>query len=352
MLAMSNMAKDFMPYPRQLLEIGGPAAWMTPLGGLVVALAGIYLMSLVLKKSPGNTIIEATEQAFGPLVGTALNILIIVSVLEMTGALFMREYSDAMLTTTLRGAPISVVGAVFLAMSVLGAYLGIEAVARVSRLFYLYVLGGILILILSLTPYWNVHNFLPIFGEGLPKVIFQGAYKTSTITEIILAAVIIQAMGGSVKNFTKIGCYSMLIGFGILILILATVVLTYTWQVGEEFTLPLLRLARTIYLGRFFQRLEAIYILFWSIVGAIKISLCLYGAAASLARSLKLPDYRPLLWPLGLAMYILCLLPPDMSDAIRLEDFLRTLLLIPNYFLPLFILAAYWFKGGLQRAGS
>jgi len=351
LLALSSLSRNFLSYPRLLVEIAGPAAWMTPFGGLVLVLVGIYLISLVLKKNPGHTIIETTEQAFGPFIGTAVNVLIVVSAFEMLGALFLREFSESMLTTTLRFAPISVIDFSFLAMGLLGAYLGIEALARTARLIYLYVLAGLFITFFSLIPFWNFYNLLPLFGKGLARDFLLGTYATAGISEVILAAVIVQAMGG-VTYFTRIGYSSMLISFGILIMLLATLVLTYNWPVSEEFTLPFLRLSRTIYLGRFFQRPEAIFILIWTIIGALKISLMLYGAAVSLARSLKLPDYRPLIWPLGLAMFIIGLLPLDMPTTVNLDNIMRRVILIPNYLLPLLILAVYWLKGRRGRAGS
>jgi len=351
LLALSSLSRGFLSYPRSLVEIAGPAAWMTPLGGLAVALVGVYLISLVFKRNPGYTIIETTEQAFGPFIGTALNVLIVVSAFEMVGALFLREFSEAMLTTTLRFAPISIIDFSFLTMGLLGAYLGIEALARTARLIYLYVLAGLLITVLSLIPFWNFYNLLPLLGKGVSRDFLHGTYATAGIAEVILAAVIVQAMGG-VKNFARIGYISMLISFGILIVLLVTLVLTYNWPISEEFTLPFLRLYRTIYLGRFFQRPEAVFILIWSVVGALKISLMLYGAAVSLARSLKLPEYRPLIWPLGLVMYIIGLLPLDMPAAVNLDVYLRGFVLIPDYLLPLLILAAYWLKGRGKCAGS
>ncbi|OPX90456.1 MAG: Spore germination protein YndE [Pelotomaculum sp. PtaB.Bin104] len=351
LLAMSSIARIFLSYAGSLVEIGGPATWMTPLGGMLLALGGIYVLSLILKKSPGNTIVEINEQAFGPYLGMAVNILAIVMVLELLGATFIREFSEAMLTTTLRFAPISIVDAAFLAMGVLGAYMGIEALARTARLTYLYVLVGLLFLIFALMPFWNFHNLLPVFGKGPKEVFLLGSLSTASFSELLIVGVIVQAMGGAEK-FSRIGYRFVLMGFGLLLITLLSLVLTYNWPIGEEFTLPFLRLARTIYLGRFFQRLEAIFILVWVIVGALKVSLLLYATAVSLARSLKLTDYRPLLWPLGLAMFIFSLLPYDMATTIKIDNYLRWLVLVSIYIMPLFILAALWLKGRGARAGS
>ena len=110
-------------------------------------------------------------------------------------------------------------------------------------------------------------------------------------------------MGGADK-YVRINFFAALIAFTVLSILLAVSVLTMGKEISTETTLPFYRLSRNIYLGRFFQRVEALFIIIWSIVGALKIALTLYGAAVSLARTLKLPDYRPLIWPLGLIIFI------------------------------------------------
>lgn len=351
LLAVSNIARVFLPYPRYLVEIGGSAAWMTPIGGLFVTLAGVYLMSLVLNKKPDHTIIEITEEAFGPFLGIALNI-VIVSFFMAVSAIFTREFSEALIIAALPETPISVIITTYLAVGLLGAYLGIEAMARTARLTYIYIFAGLTILILALTPQWNVNNFFPILGDTPFNVFGLGTISTSALTEIILGAVLVQAMGGA-KKFGGIGYRSMLIAFALLMALLVAIVLTLGSNPAMEATLPFYRISRSIYLGRFFQRVEAVFVIIWSLVGGIKIALTLYAAAVSLARTLKLPDYRPLIWPLGLAIFVLSLLPPDMLTAVKLDtDLLRPFALIPNYLLPVLIIAAYWLKGRAGRGGN
>jgi len=351
LLAISSSARMFLTYPRSLVETAGSAAWLTPLGGLAVALAGVYVMSLVLKKNPDKSIVEITEEAWGPVIGTVFN-LVTVTFFMAVSALFIREFTEALIIAALPRTPISVISIVFISIGLLGAYLGIEAMARSARLSYLYVLGGIAILLLALIPQWNIHNLFPLLGCGPLQVFGAGAYSTAAITEIILAAVLVQSMGGADK-FSSIGYKAMLFGFGLLFALMLTLNLSINKEVAEEISLPFYRLSRSIYLGRFFQRIEAIFVIIWSIIGALKIALTLYGASVTLARTLKLPDYRPLIWPLGLAIFIFSFLPLDMPTAVRLDfEFLRPYALLPSYVIPLFVLAAFWLKGRGKRAGS
>jgi spore germination protein KB len=343
LLAISNIARIFLPYPRQLLEAGASAAWMTPLGGVVVAMIGVYLMYLVLKKNPGQTIVEITEQAFGPVVGTLLN-LITVGFFIAVATLFTREFSEALIVSALPSVPISVISIAYLGLGLLGAYLGIEALARTARVSYPYVFGGILLMLLALIPLWDISGLFPVLGNGPLQVFGLGTFSTASITEIIFAAVIIQSMGG-VEQFRMVGYRSLLLGFGTFIIILLVMNLTFHWNTMAENTLPFHRLARNIYLGRFFQRVEAVYVIIWSGVAFIKIAVTLYGAAVALTRTLKLPDYRPLLWPLAIIMFILSLLPPDLPTSVQLDAYwLRPYALIPNYLLPLLILVAFRLK--------
>ncbi len=351
LLAVSNVARIFLPYPRSLVEMGGPAAWITPIGGFAVALAGAYIMSLLLKKNPDNTIIEITEEAFGPALGITFNLITIAFFISVS-FLFVRQFSEALIIAALPETPISVIAAVFLAIGLLGAYLGIEAIARSTRLTYIYVFGGIVLLLFALIPQWNFDNLFPVLGNGFFPVFGLGTFSTAAVTEIILAAVLVQSMGGADK-YVRINFFAALIAFTVLSILLAVSVLTMGKEISTETTLPFYRLSRNIYLGRFFQRVEALFIIIWSIVGALKIALTLYGAAVSLARTLKLPDYRPLIWPLGLIIFIFSFLPPDLPTTIKLDtDFLRVFAHVPNYLLPLLLLAAYWLKGRVRRAGN
>lgn len=351
LFSVSNIARVFLPYPRYLAELGGPAAWMTPIGGLIVALAGVYIMTLVLKKNQDYTIIEITEEAFGPVLGMIFN-LIITAFFISVSFLFVREFSEALIIAALPETPISVIALTFIAVGLLGAYLGIEAIARSTRLTYTYVFAGIFLLLLALIPQWDFDKLFPVLGNGPYPVFALGAFSTAAVTEIILAAVLVQSMGGA-DNYTRINVYSALIAFTFLSLLLAVSVMTMGREISSETTLPFYRLSRSVYLGRFFQRVEAIFIIIWSIVGALKIALTLYGASVSLARTLKLPDYRPLIWPLGSLIFIFSFLPPDLPATVKLDnDFLRAFAHVPNYLIPLFILAAYWLKGRVRRASS
>lgn len=350
LLAISMSARIFLHYPAYLTETGGPAAWLTPIGGGLVALLGVLIMGRLLAKSPDKTVVQITEEALGPYLGTAVNFIYIIFFISVA-ALFAREFSEAMLIAALPFTPISIVILGFLTVSILGAYLGLEAMARTARLTYPFIVIGITILLASLYPYWNFHNIFPILGNGPYNVFVLGTFSTAAVTEVILAGVIVQSMGGHSK-INSIGIRMVLLSFFFLLLMLLFTTFTHNWRISSEFSLPFYRLARTIYLGRFFQRIEAIYIIVWGFIGLLKIALTIYAASVTMAGSLKLPDYRPLIWPLGMVVFIGSLLPVDMPRVVELDGaYLRPGAWLPNYIIPVILLLVLGFRKRGKDAG-
>lgn len=350
LLAITMSSRVFLPWPRYLFEIGANAAWLTPVGGLLVALLGVFMINKLLAKNPGKNIAQITEDTLGPYLGTAVNLIYVLFFLFVSLD-FTRVFSEAMITAALSQTPISVITLGFLAVSLLGAYLGIEAMARTARLTYPFIFIGVIVLLASLYPLWNLHNLFPILGNGPYNVFALGTFSTAAVTEIILLGVFANVLGGH-KYTTKIGINMVLLSFGFLILLLFVTSLTYNWSMAQEFTLPFHRVARVIYLGRFFQRVEAIYIIIWSFFAIAKIALTLYAAAFVLAQVLKLPYYRPLIWPLGMVVFTSSLLPPDLPAAVGIDNvILRPAAWLPSYIIPAILLLILSFKERGKGAG-
>ncbi len=349
LLAMSNMARIFMTYPRSLVEVAGPAAWLTPLPGLALALLGVYFFWLLLKPHPDKTIVEITESALGPVIGTFINVIYVIFFLAV-GITFSRIFSEAMLVSILPRTPISVVNTGFIVTAMLGSYLGVEALARSARLTYPFVLGGIIILLVSLYPFYDMSFLFPILGKGPYQVFVQGGLATGVVSEVLIAAVIVHCFA-SRDIFPAAVSRAMLMGFTYLFILELAMIMDVNWRASTENTLPFYQLTRDIYLGRFFQRVEAIFVIIWGFIGMLKISITLYAASAGLARTLKLPYYRPLIWPLGLIVFIASLLPPDLpTTAVIDSEYLRVYSWLPTLILPLVVLAVDRFKRRRQAS--
>jgi len=352
LLTVSNMARIFISFPRTLVEMSGPAAWISSLTGMGLSILQVYLFYMILKPNPGQNIVDIANKSLGNIAGTIFNTIFAFFFLAVA-ALFTRTFSEALIISALPATPISFLMSGFIMLAVLGSYIGLEAMARSARLTYPFVLSGIVLLLLGLSPLWDLQQVFPILGNGPVNVFIAGGFISGAVTEILLAAVIVKSFHGP-EMFFKITSRAMLMGFFYLTMLLLVMVTTLSWNTGQEDTLPFYTLARLVYLGRFFQRVESIFIIIWGFIGIIKVTLTLYASAITLAGTFRLQDHRPLLWPLALIIFTGSILPHDMPAAVRLEALLiREVTWLPTVAMPVVILLVSRLRkrGGPNESG-
>ncbi|MEW6696091.1 MAG: GerAB/ArcD/ProY family transporter [Bacillota bacterium] len=354
LLLISNWGRLFLSLPAVALEEGKNMAWVFFLVGTVNDLLIFWLITLLMKGHQDLTIVEVSERVLGPYLGTVVN-LVFAGYFLMVDAVITRGFAEAFLITALPRTPISVVLFVITAASFISCFYGLEAIARVARTALTFIVLGMFILILTVASFADVTNFYPLWSMD-PMQLLAGSWSRYTvITEGLLAAVIFHAFGGW-QHFRRAGMWAIAVGGLVVILAVVFSLLVFGVQAASEFSLPLFELSRIVIFGRFFQRLESVFLLVWAMVGFIKLAITLYAYTLVFARMFRLPDYRPLLAVTSLLSFVISILPPDLPSAIRLEnDLIRSWGgLVATVALPVLLLAVSKLRkmGGQAEDGT
>ena len=99
------------------------------------------------------------------------------------------------------------------------SYLGLESLARVSKLLIVFVIPGLLVILILAWSNYNINNMFPILGYGLDKTILHGVIRYSAYGEVILLAVYARNLQGT-KFIKHEGYFSLLISTIVISLIL------------------------------------------------------------------------------------------------------------------------------------
>ena len=314
----------FLQYPQYLVSVGGPAAWQA---ALLVALFGLVLALPIVAlgyRFPGRGLAEISREVagsvFGPLLTLAVSAWIAVAALVT-----LRNFTETFVITIVPDTPPSVLIISGSLLSVYAAYRGVEAVARTAlALLPVIAAGGLLVLIFSL-PRVDTTLLFPIWGFGFDRTLMGSLYYASTAAEVI----VLLAVGHAFRDGRSLQ-HSSLRGILLFGLAAAATVAVLVGIAGAPLArqepFPLYFLARLVYLGRFLQRTEALIVMFWILAALIRLSALMSATAISLAGALRLPDYRPLLFPLATILSALSLLPKDYVAVLRLDrEWMRTL---------------------------
>ena len=212
-----------------------------------------------------------------------------------------------------------------------------------------FAIAGLLSVFAGLTPVLKPLYLYPLLGNGVASVVEPTLQLIGASTPLLLLLVI----GPAFQNQQTIRSVILLgIGGSSMIRALANAVYVagFSAAIGLEKTLPFYEMARLIYINRYVQRLEAVFILLWVIVGVLGIAACLYGSLYIITRLFRLPTLKPLLLPVGLIMISIASLPPDAAIVASLEKTLFVRILAPGFIImTLALLLAALKKGGGKR---
>lgn len=291
--------------------------WMIIVSGLLTILT-IIAWVYILQQTPGD-LFSISEKLLGRIGAWLVSIICIVFFF-LNAALLLRQFAENTLLTALPQMEFSFIISWYAFIAALGALLGLEALARGTYLLLPLSVFSLLIVLVLLAPNYDTYNLAPWQGYGLLPSLKHGIQNAGTNFGALILVIVAPAMQ-NVRTFK----WASILGIMGCVLIKALSVLVFIMVFGvavaSEKTLPFFEMARLVYLSRYLQRIEALFIILWVIVGLLGIAISLYLGAYLITRLLKLPALQPII---PLSAYIiaqLAMIPPDIATVIRLDGF-------------------------------
>ena len=277
-------------------------AWIAALIGLGVGVLVVYLYTVLGKHYPTTTLVEVSEQVLGKWIGKAVS-LSFFSFSFLLSALVLRNIGEFMVTQILTGTPIQFLHIVFLFIVIFGARLGLETLARTAEIFFPWVIMLFILLVFFLFPQIEVTKMQPIFEGGI-KPILRAALP---FIELIIFMMIFPYVNQR-KQAQKAFFIGTIAGGLVLFAVTILSILTLGADITARNGFPSYILGKKISIGMFIERIEVIVAIIWMITIYFKLTILFYVSSLGLAQTLKMSDYRFLLYPLGMITLVLSLI--------------------------------------------
>ncbi len=307
----------FLGFPRRMANAGGTAGWMIPLYVLILSIILFSIISKLYNSFEGKDILDVAQIAGGTF-GRILVGLVFLTNYFFIVPIILRTFGEDVKIFALVQSPISFVLVFFLIGMIIASYLGLEAIVRMGSIVVPIVTIGFIIVILGNVKYFEVEKLLPILGSG-PYRIFVGAIPQISLFSGISTLYFMSPFIGKSKDFKAIGYMSLILA-GIILTVGALIyLLVVPYPVSTENVLPYLHLARYVNYGRFFQRIESVFVLTWCLAALIYLSVGLFFIVYIIKRTFKLEYYRPLILPIAIVLFTLCLIPDSLMASVGLE---------------------------------
>ncbi len=276
-------------------------AWIGIVIATVLGTGLVYFYYTLNKMLQNHNLYELMEYGFTRPITILLSLCYITYFFYISTRL-NRDFAELISAAVLPVTPIEVVILTVMLVIVYIMYLGIEVLARVSEIFFPYLIGFLFLLIIFLFSSGRIkfQNALPILGDGFMPVIkgiFPGLL-TFPFGELIVFTVILSSVTHfkKAKKVALIG--TILAGF---FLAFATFIMLITLGANSmQFSqFPLLSAAREISVANFIERTDA-FVVFIMLLGIlVKSSLFFYAGLKGLEYIFRIP-YRIFTFPMGM----------------------------------------------------
>ncbi|MBX6353118.1 MAG: GerAB/ArcD/ProY family transporter [Thermoflavifilum sp.] len=308
----------FLIYPQYASRYGLEASWMAPIEGAIVSLVLFLLLdALIFRFFPGQDLIEIAQTALGTFGGVLVALLLALYFLFVTASV-LREFVENVLTTVLPSTPILVATLLFMMAVGYFAYLGLEGIVRTAFFTLPILLVGVLGLCLLTMNWWHPILLFPILGSGIPALTLLGLRTCSLFTNVLLLSIIYKHAHDP-HELRRVGINSTLLAALVLSAFLLTYHMVFAEQSAVNISFPFYQLARLIYIGRFIQRMESIFVFLWVAAALIVMAVLIWGAAYVLSVGLRWSTFRPGVPALTLLCLAVGLIPASVTHAIQFD---------------------------------
>jgi spore germination protein KB len=310
-------AKLILDLPRTFAEDAGTAGWILAIYVTVIAFLGFIIVTRLYKGLEEKDLIDVAEYTFGNT-GRIIYGTIVLIFLTFIISVILREFCENMKTLGFTLSPLEYIMIFFVTGMIIAGFSGIEAIVRIQSIFVPIIFTAYVIYILMLVKYYDFSRIMPIMGNGFSDIFIKGALRTGTYAELIILFFLLPFLKKR-NYFKKTGYWAILITGIVFLSGTITYLLSYQYPVAMQNFLPVYQLGRLISYGRFFQRVEAIFVTTWSTIGFLYLGTIFYFILYVFKKTFKLKFYKPTVFSFAIIIFCLALIPPNLVSAIDIE---------------------------------
>lgn len=341
-------SKIFLSYTRLTVEDAGTAGWLSSVISCIIAVLLYTILLKLYRRFESSDILDMAEIAGGNFLRIATGLVISAIMLVVTVTV-LREYSEDIKVLVLPTSPLSYVMMFFAIGMCVGCFLGIEAIVRFAAITIPIVATGYILIILGVVPHMDYKNLFPVLGTGLNSIVVNGILRSSVFMELLVVFLLPPFLG----NSDKVGRSGYIaFGFSSFFLITGSLafILIVSYPISLEPFLPIYYMANLFNLGSFFQRIEPLFIIIWSMAAFLYLAPTFYLAVYAFAKAVGLKYMRPLILPFIIIVFGAAFLPDNLITVIKFEsDYIYKTIGIAAFAFAAVIMAAANIRGAAKK---
>lgn len=295
--------KVFTDAPRRFLDAGN-SAFLAAVISALVAYGVIWFIPVIYEKTGSKNIFELLEKKG---VASAVSGIVIFVWLALSASYALEALVTFSKIAAFPSAPFVFIALFFIAGMIAAVLRGMEGCIRPHGLIVPFCVFIILFMLSSVVRYFDITNLTPVFGKSGKNTILTAFKNLPYFFDFILVFLINPFLkdGGKLSRTVRI---SGALGILVNLLIILSANLLITYPAGNDIEFPVYQIMKSVWFGRFFQRIDALYLLSVSLSGMAYISFVSFLMTYSFKKAFKQRISRPFVWSFGFIVLFLAML--------------------------------------------
>lgn len=281
-------------------SIAGHDSWISIILGMSIGIIFALIYARLCSMFPGRSLVEIGGELFGQWAAFIFGLLYAWYGFHL-GILVLRNFTQFITIVTLPNTPPVVVAGIIMMVVLWASSAGIEVICRCSIVLLALVVFEFIVSVVLMSKDFELGNFLPPIDRGwLP--ILKG---TTEIVGFPFGETVLFLI--AIPHLNKIGeikrtFFWAIVAAGLLILLVEIRNLLVMGPLLPRLIYPSFTVYQYISIATFIERLEPLVVISWVMGIFVKLSICLYVAAKSLAAAFRGKRSRSYLFPISILM--------------------------------------------------
>ena len=202
--------------------------------------------------------------------------------------------------------PTSFLLLLFLVGSIFAANKGIKSISYVNLLLFPIILLSLIIILFSTLKDIVPERVFPILGFGVYKTFISGFTNIFTFGAITYLYFLMPILKNP-EDYKKTAIFSIIISGIYMFFSVLCLSLVFPYVAFSDDTLSMYLLTRRITFGKFFQRIDAMFILFWILSVLVFLSMNLYFANSVIKKLINIKHGKELNYSISFIIFSIAL---------------------------------------------
>lgn len=319
-------------FTNQSLLFVGISGTGAPLSALCSGIAALIIIYISTRRfyhnADSGNILQRVQKLSGHF-GKYLMAFILLGYLTFSSAFILNEFSHLTKLIAFPTAPLWFVALFLVIAALTGSLSGGIGLLRISKFIAPFLLATMLLLLISVLCQSDFLNLFPVLGTGIENTLGKGLSGITLYSDILLVFMINPSSGSSASTRNAVLTASVIAAIiNILAILTFTAKIPYPLSLDGDF--PMYLLLKEVYYGRFFQRIDALFLLASSLCGMFSLSLNFYLITKVLAQCFDITHYQATLFPVAVIMFLLGLgcLPVTQNIITTILFFLALVIMV------------------------